>query len=180
LPRALAAALSLLALAGPSFAEQPFTPSWMTVHEDAKKVEMDVIAGFNPNNSSWNFNGYHDGNVTVIVPEGWRVEITFANRDGDVPHSLVVIVDPGQENLPLEAGREQTAFSRAYSKSPIQGISAGENDVISFTAKKAGDYLWFCGVAGHGQSGMWVYFKVSADAEKPYAIIAEEAEEGRT
>jgi sulfocyanin len=152
----------------------------MTVHEDARNVEMDVVAGFNPNNSSWNFNGYHDGNMTVVVPEGWRVRIDFTSRDGNVPHSLVVIADPGRENLPMEAGREHTAISSAYPKSPIQGISAGDKDVISFTAKKAGDYLWFCGVPRHGLSGMWVYFKVSADADQPYVTIAEGAAEGRT
>ena len=82
-------------------------------------------------------------------------------------------------NLPPEAGREQTAGSRAYSKSPIQGISAGNEDVISFTAKRAGDYLWFCGVPGHGQSGMWVYFQVNADADAPYLTVAADAEPGR-
>jgi sulfocyanin len=167
-------------LAGPAFAEEQITPSWMTVDAGARSVAMEVVAGFNPNNGNWNFNGYHDGNLTVIVPEGWRVRIDFSSRDGNVPHSLVVIADPGSEDLPMEAGREQTAISRAYSKSPIQGISAGDKDVISFTAKKAGDYLWYCGVPGHGLSGMWVYFKVSADAGRPYATIAEGAAEGRS
>ena len=178
--RAFAAVLALLALAGTGFAEERLTPSWMTVQGDAKSVGMDVVAGFNANNSSWNFNGYHDGTMTVVVPEGWRVEITFTSRDGDAPHSLVVIADPGRENLPLEAGREQTAFSRAYSKSPIQGISAGEQDVVAFTAKRAGDYLWFCGVTGHGQSGMWVHFQVRADADAPYVTVADGAPPGRS
>ncbi|HSC28885.1 MAG TPA: sulfocyanin-like copper-binding protein, partial [Vicinamibacterales bacterium] len=150
----MAPVVALLVLAGPGFAEERLTPSWMTVQADAKSVEMDVIAAFNANNSNWNFNGYHDGHMTVVVPEGWRVRIDFSTRDANVPHSLVVIADPGRENLPAQAGREQTAFSRAYSKSPIPGISAGGTDVISFTAKKAGDYLWFCGVPGHGRSGM--------------------------
>jgi sulfocyanin len=167
--RALVVALSLLALVGPSRAEERFTPSWMTVHEDAKSVEMDVVAAWNPNNNNMNFNGYHDGDMIVVVPGGWRVRIDFTTRDANVPHSLVVIADPGRENLPNEAGREQTAFSRAYSKSPIQGLSAGDKDVISFTAKEAGEYLWFCGVPGHGLGGMWVYFNVSADADQPYA-----------
>ena len=177
--RAFTAALALLALAVPAVAEERLTPSWMTVQGDTKSVEMDVIAAFNANNSNWNFNGYHDGNMTVVVPEGWRVRIDFTTRDANVPHSLVVIADPGRDNLPPEAGREQTAFSRAYSKSPIQGISAGDADVISFTAKRAGDYLWYCGVPGHGQSGMWVYFRVSTDADAPYLIVAADAGPGR-
>ena len=178
--RAYAVVLALVALASPAFTAEQLTPSWMTAHEAAKNVEMDVVAAYNPNNSNWNFNGYHDGNATVVVPEGWRVRIDFTTRDGNVPHSLVVIDDPGRDNLPLEAGREQTAFSRAYSKSPIQGISAGDEDVISFTAKRAGNYLWFCGVPGHGQSGMWIHFEVRSDADAPYMIVAEGAAPGRT
>jgi sulfocyanin len=172
--------VAALAAASPIQAEERLTPSWMVIDVGAKRVQMDVVAGFNPNNGSWNFNGYHDGNLTVIVPEGWRVEITFTNSDGDVPHSLVVIADPGVDNLPLQAGRAQTAFSRAYSKSPEQGISAGDQDVVSFKADEVGDYLWFCGVPGHGQSGMWARFAVTADAAAPYVTIAAAAQAGRT
>jgi hypothetical protein len=44
----------------------------MTIDAGARKVARDVLAGFNPNNSSWNFNGYYAGNMTVVVPESWR------------------------------------------------------------------------------------------------------------
>jgi sulfocyanin len=177
--KSLAAVLVLIATAA-SAAEERTVPSWMTVDAGAQKVTMDVVAGFNPNNSSWNFNGYYEGDMTVVVPEGWRVEITLTNRDGDVPHSLVVMADPGADNLPLQAGREQAAFPRAYSKSPEQGISAGDQDTISFKADQTGEFLWFCGVPGHGQSGMWTRFTVEADTEEPYVNIAADAEEGRT
>ena len=120
----------------------------------ASSVAIDVVAGFNPNNSSWNVNGY-GANATVVVPPGWNVRITLTNRDGDAPRSPVVIADPGSpDDLPLQAGREQAAIPRAYSKSPEQGISAGDQDVVSFKTQEAGDYLWFCGVPGHKQSGM--------------------------
>ena len=178
--KALFAAALLLVGSNSGFAEEPVVPSWMTVDAGAQKVTMDVVAGFNPNNSSWNFNGYYEGDMTVVVPEGWRVEITFTNQDGDVPHSLVVMADPGPDNLPLQAGREQAAFSRAYSKSPEQGISAGDHDTISFKADETGDFLWFCGVPGHGQSGMWIRFEVINGAEAPYIMIAAGAEPGRT
>jgi uncharacterized cupredoxin-like copper-binding protein len=163
-----------------SFAEEQLVPSWMSIDTGAQKVTMDVVAGFNPNNSSWNFNGYHGGDTKVVVPEGWQVAITFSNQDGDVPHSLVVMADPGDDDLPLQAGREQAAFPRAYSKSPEQGISAGDHDTISFKADKTGDFLWFCGVPGHGQSGMWIRFEVINGAEAPHIIIAAGAEPGRT
>jgi sulfocyanin len=178
--KTLAAAVLLIASTGTVAAEEQIVPSWMTIDAGAEKVEMDVVAGFNPNNSSWNFNGYYEGNMTVVVPEGWRVEITLTNRDGEVPHSLVVMADPGPDNLPLQAGREQAVFARAYSRSPEQGISAGDQDTISFKANKTGDFLWFCGVPGHGQSGMWTRFAVTADAEAPHMTIAPDAEPGGT
>jgi sulfocyanin len=179
-PKVLIGVVLLLASAGLGRAEEQVVPSWMRVEGGAKKVAMDVVAGFNANNSSWNFNGYHGGNATVVVPAGWDVRITLTNRDGDVPHSLVVIEEPARpDDLPLQAGREQVAIPRAYSKSPEQGISAGDQDVVAFKTKEAGDYLWFCGVPGHGQSGMWIYFDVAAGADAPYLTVAEGAEAGR-
>jgi Sulfocyanin (SoxE) domain len=178
---ASSSAAALLPIAMPATAaEERTVPTWMTVDAGAHKVTLDVIAGFNANNSSWNLNGDYEGDMTVVVPQGWRVEITFTNHDGDVPHSLVVMADPGPDNLPLQAGREQAAFPRAYSKSPEQGISAGDRDTISFKTDKTGDFLWFCGVPGHGQSGMWIRFEVINGAEAPYITIDAGAEPGRT
>ena len=51
----LAAALALIATS--AAAAEQLVPSWMTVDTGAQKVTMDVVAGFNPNNSSWNLNG---------------------------------------------------------------------------------------------------------------------------
>jgi hypothetical protein len=147
--KALIAVGLLFVASSSSFAEEQLVPNWMTVDAGAQVVTMDVVAGFNP------------------------------NQDGDVPHSLVVMADPGEDDLPLQAGRERAAFARAYSKSPEQGISAGDRDTISFTADETGDFLWFCGVPGHGQSGMWIRFKVVNGAETPYITIAAGAEPGR-
>ena len=118
-------------------------PSWMTVDADAKMVTMDVIAGFNPNNSNWNYNGYHDGDLTVVLPLDWSVHINFTNHDADVPHSMVVTADRSRATCRSRPGRDQAAFSRAYSKSPEQGLSAGDHDLIAFKAKKPGKYLMY-------------------------------------
>ena len=179
LPASPLAAAPLLNATPAMAAEEQLVPTWMTVDAGAHKVTMDVVAGFNPNNSNWNFNGYYDGDMKVVVPEGWQVEITLTHRDGEVPHSLVVMADPGADNLPLQAGREHAAFPRAYSKSPEQGISARDQDTISFKADQTGEFLWFCGVPGHGQSGMWMRFAVTDEAETPYITITADAEPGR-
>jgi Sulfocyanin (SoxE) domain len=72
-----------------------------------------------------------------------------------------------------------SAFARAYSRSPEQGISAGDQDTISFKADQTGDFPWFCGLRGHGQSGMWMRFAVTGDAKTPSITINADAEPGR-
>ena len=47
---------------------------------------------------------------------------------------------------------------------------------MTFTAQKTGDFLWYCGVPGHGPAGMWVYFKVRDDVDKPFVRIPSESE----
>jgi len=184
LPTILGALLVIAALIGgrlcATAAESHVVPSWMTVDAASKTVTMDVVAGFNPNNSSWNFNGYYNGDMTVILPLDWNVRMTFTNHDAEVPHSLVVMTKVGPAKLPLQAGREQAAFPRAYTKSPEQGLSAGDHDVVAFKAKEAGKFLWICGVPGHAQSGMWTHLEISPDAPTPYLRIAKSAEPGRT
>jgi sulfocyanin SoxE-like protein len=174
----LAAALLLIGVPATA-AEEQLVPTWMTVDAGARKVTIDVVAGFNPNNSNWNFNGYYDGDITVVVPHGWQVEITLTHRDGAVPHSLVVMADPGEDKLPLQAGRQQAAFPRAYSRNPERGISARDQDAFSFKADRTGEFLWFCGVPGHGQSGMWMRFAVTDETETPYITVTADAEPGR-
>jgi hypothetical protein len=176
--RFLAAALGLLT-ATVARADTEAVRSWLTSDASAKKAVIDVIAAFNENNSNWNFNGYHTGNATIQVPVGWAVEIPFHNREEEVPHSLIVIADPGDEmEHPPEAGTDLTAFPQAHTPNPIEGTGVKDKGTATFTADRAGDYLWYCGVPGHGNAGMWIRFKVGG-VETPSMTVAADAEAGR-
>jgi hypothetical protein len=48
-------------------ASERVVPSWMTAAAAAEKVTMDVVAGFNPNNSNSSFNGYYEGNTRAVL-----------------------------------------------------------------------------------------------------------------
>lgn len=175
-------ALAALALAaGAARADTPVTPGWLTSDPAARKASVDVIAAFNENNSNWNFNGYHTGNATVLLPTGWTVDMVFHNREEEVTHSLIVIADPNDEMAhPQEAGPDLAAFPNAYTEHPIEGTAAKDSGTkATFTADKPGDYLWYCGVPGHGNAGMWIRFKVGDDIQAPSMTIAADAEPGR-
>ncbi len=152
---------------------EPFVPSWMTIDADGQKVTMQVTALYNGNNGGWNFNGFYDGSLTVVVPVGWTVVIEFATRDAQVPHSLVVTESYPEDDFPDKAGGRDAAIKRAYTKSPDRGLKPPGNDRVRFKAKEAGSYYFFCGVVSHGLTGMWTRFQVSDTAEAPYAMIDE-------
>jgi sulfocyanin len=179
-PVLLAAAGLLLATAIARAADTSAPPSWLKSDAAAKTAEFDVVAAFNENNSNWNFNGYHTGNATILVPPGWTVQVPFRNQEEEVPHSVVVITDPGDvEQYPSETGEETAAFPGAHTASPVEGTQKGQSTAFTFRADRPGDYLWYCGVPGHGNAGMWIRFRVTGEVEAPAVTLATDAEPGR-
>jgi sulfocyanin len=153
-------------------------PSWMTIDAADKSVAMEIIAGWDPDNGALNYNGFFEGQLTVVVPVGWKVSIHFVNHDGDLPHSLLITRPYPKGSFPDVAGQDQVAIPRAYSRSPDTGIDANQDDQIDFTVKEPGQYYMFCGAQGHAHGGMWNKFEVSAEASEPYVIIADGAPAG--
>lgn len=111
---------------------------------------------------SFNFNGYSNGGATLVVPPSSKIVMNFVNLDG-VPHSAVLIADSD----PMPAIGGDPAIPRAYTKDVAQGLPQGGTDIIGFTAPATGSFRIFCGVPGHGQSGMWIRFRVDPSAKSP-------------
>jgi sulfocyanin len=171
-------ALAFVAVASACDAGEATSPSWMEVDAASKKVSFHFITAWSATNNGWNFNGYLEGGATVVVPVGWNVRITLYNQDGNYPHSMVVTKPYALDEMPDKATRQEAAISRAFTGGPENGVFAGNEDSLRFKAKKAGKYYLFCGVPGHGLSGMWIHLEISADADKPYVTIAEGVEPG--
>ena len=153
-----------LTLTAPLRADEEIQPNWVTVDQEKQTARLLMVGSADGANGTMNFNGYGSGNMTVIVPLGWKVEVEFQNKGlGALPHSLVVIDDV--KPVPVEGGRP--AFPRALTRRLVQGMKAGETDSFDFVANKEGRFLWFCGVTGHGPAGMWDYLLVSKEAKAP-------------
>jgi sulfocyanin len=170
--------LSLLLLAGitASAAAQATAgprapdPSWMSWNAETRTTTFKLIGGLTGTGakSPFNFNGYTDGEFTLSVPVGSNVVVNFINDDG-TPHSAEVIAD--KKPLP-NMSDGQPALPRAYTRNALEGLAQGQGDNMRFVASPAGDYLFFCGVPGHGLSGMWIRLKVTADSAAPKMSVA--------
>jgi len=140
------------------------SPAWMQVDVGKQSVRLLIVGSADGTNGTMNFNGYGNGEMSVIVPLGWTVRVDFENKGlAALPHSLVIInpVTP----LPIEDG--VPAFPRALTVRLVAGLLAGETDSFEFVANKEGRFLFFCGVTGHGVAGMWDYLIVSKEARLP-------------
>jgi hypothetical protein len=97
-----------------------------------------------------------------VLPSKANVVMNFVNKDG-TPHSAEII--SGEGPLPNAGG--DPAIPRAYTNKLIEGLPQEGTDVMRFTVPENGTYRIFCGVPGHGLSGMWIWMKVDPTAKTP-------------
>jgi Sulfocyanin (SoxE) domain len=112
--------------------------------------------------SGFQFNGFSSGGATLTLPPNAKVVMNFINKDG-TPHSAEVI--PGEGPIPNGAG--DPAIPRAYTNKALEGLPQEATDVMNFTVPASGNYRIFCGVPGHGLSGMWIWMKIDPNAKTP-------------
>ncbi len=133
---------------------------WLSYSPTVKVVDLLLHAGVNDN---YDFNGYSNGVMTVTVPLGWKIDVSFSNASSIMAHSAMIV--------PVTAIQSPTTFTPAFpgasTPHPTQGINPGGSAQFSFTAGQAGYYAIVCGVPGHAALGMWDHFNVSASAAKP-------------
>ena len=138
--------------------------SWLTEDSVSKTATFQLTSGLTQLAGGLNFNGFNDGKLTLSVPTGWNVVIRFKNQDPNLTHS-VEVVDTAK---PIPAGPvDPPAFPHAMSTKLMTGLAAGDSDTIKFVANKAGSYMIFCGVPGHGLAGMWLRLRVSPAEKRP-------------
>jgi sulfocyanin len=147
--------------------KQQVDAAWLSYDAPTKTARFQLIAGLTGLNGALNFNGFRDGDLTLVIPAGWTAEIAFKNHDGMLPHSAEVI----SPQTPLPAQAPSPAIARAFTLNLSTGLPPGGTDTMRFTAQPPGEYILFCGVPGHGAAGMWIRLRVSATAKAPELVL---------
>ena len=136
---------------------------WISVDDGARSVTIQLIAGETDVNNRWNFNGYANGEATVVVPVGYSVTSNVENRDPVNAHSVGVLEKAASypavfdDATPVFDGAiTSNATSMTESTAP-----GGGTESITFTASAAGEYALVCPGPAHAVTGMWIGFDVS-------------------
>jgi len=141
-------------------------PAWLKWNAETKTVTFQLIAGVPAAASPFNFNGFTEGKLTLVVPAGATVVMPFVNEDG-VPHSAEVASGTGP--IPNMGG--DAAIPRAYTINLLEGLPQGGKDVMRFTAAPNATYRIICGVPGHAPAGMFIDMKVDPAVQEPAMVL---------
>ena len=145
-------------------------PTWLRADVATRTAEFKLVGGLTDLNGGMNFNGFSRGGLVLTVPQGWNVVLHFKNQDQNLPHSVEIIPDSGA----IPSGPVPPAFAHAATGQLEQGFPSGQGGDVRFVAAKAGAFLIFCAITGHGTAGMWIRLTVSATADKPALATAPE------
>ena len=170
--------------AGSAGAGEPFTPSWLVNRPEKRAVTIDLAAAWNTNNAQANWNGFHAGALTLVVPAGWQVVLHLHNLDAEYLHSLVLTRAYPPSEMPLRLTAAEAAVAQAFTPAPEVGDPPGAASTVTFTADPPGDYYLACGVPVHLMDDMYLRFKISdevltAQAVLDEALVAKDALAGR-
>ncbi|MCL6548352.1 MAG: hypothetical protein K6T30_05530 [Alicyclobacillus sp.] len=160
-----AAGMLFGSMAGVAQAKASFTATpghWVTKDRAAKTADLLVIAAYRNANGGMSFDGYAHGQLKVTVPLGWKVNVKFEN-DSPIPHSVMIV----SASTKGKAAGFQPAFPHAQTPNPSRGYAGKGSQQFTFTASKAGTYLIWCGVPGHGLAGMYDTLIISKTAKAP-------------
>jgi plastocyanin len=151
---AMIGALTAVAGFGALAAQTPHVDHYVSWDATTNTATLELVAG------PFKFNDASNGSATFTVPANAKVVINFVNKDG-TPHSAEVIAGDG----PIPNSASEPAIPRAYTNKVQEGLPQEATDVMKFTGPASGKYRIFCGVPGHGLSGMWIWMNVDPAAK---------------
>ncbi|MHB1956439.1 MAG: sulfocyanin-like copper-binding protein [Sulfobacillus sp.] len=113
---------------------QTIAVPWLHTDTAAKTVALTLNAGYNSANGYANFNGYANGQMTIQVPLGYRVLVTY-NNVGGIPFGFGVYNQFQQ--LAFNGAGDSVSSMLANAGA---GVLPGQHAKWQFTASKTGSY----------------------------------------
>jgi hypothetical protein len=117
------------------------------IHVDAatRTAVVTLIAGHPATDIQFNYDGYGNGALVLVVPVGWQVTIQCVNH-GTVPNSCAVVAG---------ANASEPVQPDWSTPNPQTGLDPGQSASFAFTPMTKGSYRIASLVDGNEASGMW-------------------------
>jgi alcohol dehydrogenase (cytochrome c) len=141
--------------APPGFYAQP--TQFLSLSSDPHTVALLAVTSLQHPAGAAEIDGKSHGRMTVIVPQGWRVNVSFGNHAAQIPDGVAVV--PLGTTGPIVAA---PVFSGATSEGAPSAIG-----YFHFDASKVGDYALSSTVARRAAGGEWIRFDVVPATSRP-------------
>ena len=143
---------------GPGVLRAP--PVYLSAGAEPHSLELQLVASLNDPSGKNTLDGLSHGGMTVQVPKGWQVNVTFVNHARSRSDG-VAVVSGAAGGAPVFGGG-QTAQAV-----PASGIS-----YFQFTASRTGDYRIASTSAGRAAAGEWIHLNVVSASQPPEFIAS--------
>jgi PQQ-dependent dehydrogenase (methanol/ethanol family) len=139
--------------AGPGVLRAP--PLYLNGGAQPHTITLQLVASQDDASCKNTLNSTTRGGMSVQVPQGWTVYVTFANQGASCPDGLAVVNAPGSTT---------PVFGGGSTPASVPGGGAG---YFKFTASKQGKYVLASTVRGRALGGEWVHLKVVGADQPP-------------
>jgi hypothetical protein len=151
---------------GPGVLRSP--SKYLSAGPQPHTLDLQIVASLDDPTGADTFDGTSHGGMTVKVPKGWKVYVTFANHAAGRTDGAIVTRAPAGTTAAFEGG--QTA-------QPVGGSGVG---YFEFTASDEGTYVLSSTERGQAAGGEWIRFVVVPEDRPPqlhlpqqdFAIVA--------
>jgi PQQ-dependent dehydrogenase (methanol/ethanol family) len=137
--------------------------AYLSLGDEPKTLKLQVVSA--PGKNGEELDGERNGGLSLSVPQGWTVHVTYVNHDPDARHSLV---------LGTEKGAARPVFRGATTENPERGTAVNEPQYFSFEASERGSYVLGSAVPGDAAAGEWATVRVVGPNAIPKMTLGDE------
>jgi alcohol dehydrogenase (cytochrome c) len=150
---------------GPGYLAEP--ARFLSLSAEPHTLELQVVASLNAPGGAPTLDGSSRGTITVRIPSGWQVNVSFANHATARQDGIAVVERSASGPQPGAPAFGGAATPGAV---PASGIA-----YFHFTPSREGNYAIASTVAGRADVGEWIRFDV-----RPSTAPAEIVLDGKT
>ena len=138
---------------GPGVLRTP--PEFLSAGAQPHTLDLQLVSSQDDPSCKSTLDSSAKGGMTVQVPKGWTVYVTFANQGASCPDGLAVAPTPGATT---------PVFGGGATPAPVAG---GGVSYFQFTASNEGKYVIASTVRSRALAGEWIHLDVVSGNKPP-------------